>query len=156
MGEDTPIAAGSEEYLNSEKYEIRTWDLHRMDSLSEVIARVNLIRNENPALQSDAVPTFQPVDNDQLIAWSKSTDDLANVILTVVNLDPHNPQSGWVDLPLADLGLPADRPYQVEDLLTGVKFTWSGPRNYLRLDPAALPAHILALQPHDAPVTYGP
>jgi starch synthase (maltosyl-transferring) len=156
MGEDTPIAAGSEEYLNSEKYEIRTWDLHRMDSLSEVIARVNLIRNENPALQGDAVPTFQPVDNDQLIAWSKSTDDLANVILTVVNLDPHNPQSGWVDLHLADLGLPADRPYQVEDLLTGVKFTWSGPRNYLRLDPAALPAHILALRPHDAPVTYGP
>ena len=74
----------------------------------------------------------------------------------MVNLDPHNPQSGWIDLPLADLGLPADRPYQVEDLLTGVKFTWSGPRNYLRLDPAALPAHILALQPHDAPVTYGP
>src|SRR5207244_344141 len=121
-----------------------------------VIARVNLIRNENPALQGDAVPTFQPVDNDQLIAWTKSTDDLSNVILTVVNLDPHYPQSGWVDLPLADLGLPAGRPYQVEDLLTGMKFTWSGPRNYLRLDPAALPAHILALQPHDAPVTYGP
>jgi len=156
MGEDTPVAAGSEEYLNSEKYEIRNWDLHRMDSLSEVIARVNLIRNENLALQGDAVPIFQPVDNDQLIAWTKSTDDLSNVILVVVNLDPHNPQSGWVDLPLGDLGLPADRPYQVEDLLTGMKFSWSGPRNYVRLDPAALPAHILALHPHDAPVTYGP
>src|SRR5437660_9959546 len=95
MGEDTPVAAGSEEYLNSEKYEIRNWDLHRMDSLSEVIARVNLIRNENLALQGDAVPTFQPVDNDQLIAWTKSTDDLSNVILVVVNLDPHNPHAGW-------------------------------------------------------------
>jgi starch synthase (maltosyl-transferring) len=156
MAEDAPIAPGSEEYLNSEKYEIRSWDLHRMDSLSEVIARVNLIRNENPALQGDAVPAFQPVDNDQLIAWTKSTDDLSNVILVVVNLDPHYAQSGWVDLPLAALGLPAYDPYQVEDLLTGMRFTWTGPRNYVRLDPAALPAHILALRPHDAPVSYGP
>jgi starch synthase (maltosyl-transferring) len=156
MGEDTPVAPGSEEYLNSEKYEIRTWDLHRMDSLSEVIARVNLIRRENPALQGDAVPRFQPVDNDQLIAWTKSTDDLSDVILVLVNLDPRYPQSGWVDLPLADLGLPASDAYQVEDLLTGMRFSWSGPRNYVRLDPAALPAHILALRPHEAPLTYGP
>ncbi|MCW3042672.1 MAG: glgE [Actinobacteria bacterium] len=156
MGEDAPITPGSEEYLNSEKYEIRSWDLHRMDSLSEVIARVNLARNDNPALQGDAIPAFQPVDNDQLIAWTKATDDLSNVILVVVNLDPHYAQSGWVDLPLAALGLPAYDPYQVEDLLTGTRFTWSGPRNYVRLDPAALPAHILALRPHDAPVSYGP
>jgi starch synthase (maltosyl-transferring) len=156
MGEDTPIAPGSEEYLNSEKYEIRSWDLHRMDSLSEVIARVNLVRRENPALQGDAVPVFRPVDNDQLIAWTKSTGDLSNVILVVVNLDPHYAQSGWVDLPLAELGLPAYGPYQVEDLLTGMRFSWSGPRNYVRLDPAALPAHILALRPHGAPLTYGP
>ena len=160
MGEDAPIIPGSEEYLNSEKYEIRSWDLHRMDSLSEVIARVNLVRNDNPALQGDAIPAFQPVDNDQLIAWTKATDDLSNVILVVVNLDPHYAQSGWVDLPLAALGLPAYDPYQVEDLLTGTTFTWSGPRNYVRLDPAALPAHILALRPHDAPVdapvSYGP
>jgi starch synthase (maltosyl-transferring) len=73
-----------------------------------------------------------------------------------VNLDPHYAQSGWVDLPLAALGLPAYDPYQVEDLLTGMQFAWSGPRNYVRLDPAALPAHILALRPHDAPVSYGP
>ncbi|MEA2588381.1 MAG: hypothetical protein QOH66_1308, partial [Actinomycetota bacterium] len=160
MGEDAPITPGSEEYLNSEKYEIRSWDLHRMDSLSEVIARVNLVRNDNPALHGDAIPVFQPVDNDQLIAWTKATDDLSNVILVVVNLDPHYAQSGWVDLPLAALGLPAYDPYQVEDLLTGMRFAWSGPRNYVRLDPAALPAHILALRPHDAPVdapvSYGP
>jgi starch synthase (maltosyl-transferring) len=156
MVENQPIAPGSEEYLNSEKYEIRTWDVHRMDSLSELIARVNLIRRENVALQGPAVPIFQPVDNAQLIAWTKSSDDLSNVILVVVNLDPHYAQSGWVDLPLATLGLPADGPYQVEDLLTGMKFTWAGSRNYVRLDPAALPAHILALRPHDAPVTYVP
>jgi starch synthase (maltosyl-transferring) len=96
------------------------------------------------------------VDNDQLIAWTKSTDDLSDVILVLVNLDPRYPQSGWVDLPLADLGLPASDAYQVEDLLTGMRFSWSGPRNFVRLDPAALPAHILALRPHEAPLTYGP
>jgi len=146
MGENEPIAPGSEEYLNSEKYEIRTWDLHRMDSLSEVIARVNLIRRDNPALQGGAIPQFQPVDNDQLIAWTKSTDDRSNVILVVVNLDPHNPQWGWIDLPVADLGLPADQPYEIEDLLTGTRYTWAGPRNYVRLDPAAMPAHVFSLR----------
>src|SRR4030081_1577085 len=124
--------------------------------MAKVIARVNLIRNDNPALQGDAVPIFRAVDNDQLIAWTKSTDDLSNVILVVVNLDPRYAQSGWVGLPLAELGLPAYGPYQVEDLLTGMRFSWSGPRNYVRLDPAALPAHILALRPHGAPMTYGP
>src|SRR5437588_9842395 len=119
-----------------------------MDSLSEVIARVNRIRNESPALQGDAVPTFQPVDNDQLIAWTKSTGDLSDVILVVVNLDPHYAQTGWVDLPLADLGLPADRPYRAEDLLTGAKYTWNGARNYVRRDPVAFPVRTLALHAH--------
>ena len=156
MAENQPIAPGSEEYLNSEKYEIRSWDLHRMDTLAEVMARVNLIRRDNAALQGRAVPMFQPVDNAQLIAWTKATDDLSNVILVVVNLDPRFAQSGWIDLPLAALGLPADGPYQVEDLLTGMKFTWAGARNYIRLDPSALPAHVLSLRPHDTPLSYGP
>jgi starch synthase (maltosyl-transferring) len=146
MGEDQPIAPGSEEYLNSEKYEIRSWDLHRASSLAEVIARVNLIRRESPALQGDAVPTFPPVDNDQLIAWTKATADRSNVILVVVNLDPHYAQSGWIDLSLADLGLSPDQPYEIEDLLTGTRYWWSGSRNFVRLDPAAMPAHVFALR----------
>jgi starch synthase (maltosyl-transferring) len=146
LGERVPTVEGSEEYLNSEKYEIRSWDLARMDSLSELIARVNHIRRGHPALHGGAVPAFHPIDNDELIGYSKATDDLTSVIVTVVNLDPHHVQSGWITLPLENLGIPVDQPYVVEDLLTGSRYTWSGPRNFIRLDPASLPAHILALR----------
>ena len=144
--ETTPVEPGSEDYLRSEKYEIRTWDPCRMDSLSEVIAAVNRARRQHPALQGGPQPAFQPIDNDALIAYTKATADRSSVILVVVNLDPYNPQSGWVDLPLSALGLPGSQPYQVEDLLSGSRYTWNGPRNYIRLDPAVLPAHILALR----------
>ena len=146
LGENQPVAPGSEEYLHSEKYEIRAWDLDRGDSLRELIARVNRIRRDNPALQVGAPPTFHLIDNDELIVYSKSTDDGGNIVLVVVNLDPRYVQSGWLTLPLSALGLPADRPYRVQDLLTGSTFTWTGPRNYIRLDPAVLPAHVIALR----------
>ena len=144
--EHTPVVPGSEEYLNSEKYEIRTWDLNRMDSLRELIAQTNRARRQHAALSGAAPPVFQAIDNDMLIAYSKSTPDLTSIILTVVNLDPRYTQTGWVDLPLEDLGIAADQPYVVEDLLTGSRFTWHGPRNFIRLDPAVLPAHIFALR----------
>jgi starch synthase (maltosyl-transferring) len=144
MGEDTPVAPGSEEYLHSEKYEIRTWNLDRPDSLAEVIATVNRIRRAHPALQGAAPPRFVPVDNDALLAYAKATAD--DAVLVIVNLDSRWPQSGWVNLPLAELGLPDGPPYDVVDLLTGARFTWAGARNYVRLDTAAMPAHILQLQ----------
>jgi starch synthase (maltosyl-transferring) len=146
LGENTPVASGSEEYLNSEKYEIRAWDLDRMDSLSELIAQVNRARRQNPALQVSARPRFQVTDNDMLIAYAKATEDLANVVITAVNLDHRYVQSGWVTLDLDELGIPAGEPYVVEDLLTGSRFTWSGPTNFIRLDPATLPAHILVVR----------
>ena len=158
LGENVPVAPGSEEYLHSEKYEIRTWDLDRMGTLSELIARVNRIRRTNPALQGGAVPVFHPIDNDFLIAYSKATDDRSNAILTVVNLDPHNAQWGWLDLNLGDLGLPMDAPFVVEDLLTSQRFTWHGSRSYIRLD-QGLPAHILSLHPTSrsaGPSGHGP
>ena len=151
LGENTPAKPGSEEYVNSEKYEIRTWDLRRMDSLSELIAALNRSRRQHPALQGAAPPVFHPVGNDALIAYSKATPDRSSVVLVVVNLDPHNAQWGWVDLPLAQLCLPEYDPYPVEDLLTGSRYTWNGPRNYVRLDPAILPAHILALRQPERP-----
>ena len=95
LQERTPREPGSEEYLNSEKYEIKNWDLERADSLAPLIERLNSIRNQNPALQSDWSLKFHPVDNDQLIAFSKKEED--NEILVVVNLDVHNPQSGFID-----------------------------------------------------------
>jgi starch synthase (maltosyl-transferring) len=131
-----------EEYLNSEKYEIKRWDLDRADSLRDFIARVNRARRENPALQRDRNLVFHPTDNEQLIAYSKATDDRANVILTVVNLDPHRAQRGFVKLRLESLGIDEGEPLQLDDLLDGKRYLWRGARNYVELDPQKCPAHI--------------
>jgi starch synthase (maltosyl-transferring) len=144
--ENRPREPGGEEYLNSEKYEIRSWDIDSPDSLKDFVARVNRIRRENPALQSDWSLRFHQIDNDQLICYSKHSDDLANVIIVVVNLDPHHTHSGWVDLPLEELGLDPQQPYQVHDQLGDARYLWQGPRNYLELNPHVVPAHILRLR----------
>ncbi len=140
--EHEPLQPGSEEYLDSEKYEIRHWDLDRPDSLAEFIARLNRIRRENPALQTDRTLRFHDVENEQLIAYSKSDEATGNQILTVVNLDPHNTQSGWLSLSLASLGLHDERPFQVHDLLTESRYTWQGSRHYIELNPQVVPAHV--------------
>jgi starch synthase (maltosyl-transferring) len=144
--ENRPKESGSEEYLNSEKYELKNWDIDSPDSLKDFIARVNHIRRENPALQSDWSLRFHSVDNDQLICYSKQTDDLSNVILVVVNLDYRWTQSGWVELPLEVLGLDAYQPYQVHDLLSDARYLWQGPRNYVELNPHTCPAHIFRVR----------
>ncbi len=144
--ENRPIAPGKEEYLNSEKYEIKRWDLDRPDSLKGLIARVNTIRRENPALQTNQNLQFHHTDNDQIIAYTKSTDDLLNQILVVVNLDPHYSHSGWVDLPLDALGLDPHQPYQVHDLLDDTRYLWHGARNYVELRHPGVPAHIFAIR----------
>jgi starch synthase (maltosyl-transferring) len=146
LAEHLPREPGSEEYLDSEKYQLRHWDLERADSLAGFIARVNKVRQENPALQADWSLAFFPVDNDRLICYAKSAPDLENVIVTVVNLDPYNLQAGWVELDLDALGLDAHAPYQMHELLTGARFLWSGPRNYVSLDPARAPAHVFRLR----------
>ena len=144
--ESRPIAPGKEEYLDSEKYQIRTWDLDRPDSLRYLIALVNQIRRSNEALQSDWGLEFHPVDNEQLICYSKQSSDGSNLVLMVVNLDPYNVQSGLVDLRLDLLQMDRDHPYQVHDLLTDTKYTWNGPRNYVSLNPNSIPAHILQIR----------
>jgi starch synthase (maltosyl-transferring) len=140
--ERTPREPGSEEYLNSEKYEIKHWDIARPDSLRDFITQVNRIRRENPALQRDWSLHFHPVDNDQLICYSKHTEGLSNIILVVVNLDYRYTQSGWVELDLAELGLSPQEPYQVDDLLGNARYLWRGSRNYVKLNPEVVPAHI--------------
>jgi starch synthase (maltosyl-transferring) len=144
--EHQPHEPGSEEYLDSEKYEIRVWDIGRADSLRDFITRVNGIRRDNEALQFDWNLEFYPVDNEALLCYGKTNADQSNVIVVVANLDPHNAQAGWVELPIDDLGLEPDRPYQVHDLLSGAHFLWHGRRNYVRLDPAATPVHIFRLR----------
>jgi len=146
LGEDVPYQTGSEEYLSSEKYEIRQWNLDHPDSLRELIGSVNRIRGENPALQNDWSLRFHEVGNDQLLCYSKCTSDWSNVILLVVNLSPHHVHSGWVELDLESLGLDAEHPFQVHDLLTNAHYMWQGPRNYIELDPHSVPAHIFRIR----------
>ena len=143
--ENLPVRHGSEEYLNSEKYEIRHWDFDRADTLRPLIARINEIRNTNPALQGDWSLKFHFVDNDQLLCYSKESEDRSNLIVTVVNLDPHHTQAGLVTLPLDKLEIPIDRAYEAEDLLTGERYLWHGPRNYVELNPTRLSGHILKI-----------
>jgi starch synthase (maltosyl-transferring) len=144
--ERQPREPGSEEYLNSEKFELRHWDIQRPDSLKDFIARVNRIRRENAALQAEWNLDFYPVDNEQLICYAKFSEDGANIILMVVNLDPHHTQGGWLELPLGELGLDPGQPYQVHDLLGEARFLWHGPRNYVELDPKVAPAYIFRLR----------
>ena len=144
--EATPREPGSEEYLNSEKYQIRDWGLARSGNLKDFIARVNRIRHENAALQFDRSVSFHPVDNEELICYSKTTEDLRNIIVTVVNLDPHHVQSGFVELPIDAWEIRDDQPYQVHDLLSDARYLWHGRRNYVEFDPNVAPAHILRLR----------
>jgi starch synthase (maltosyl-transferring) len=145
LAENRPREPGSEEYLDSEKYQLRQWDLERADSLRQLVARVNSIRRQNPALQRDWSLVFHHTDNDQLLCYSKATDDLENVLLCVVNLDPYHRQSGWVDLSLGHLGV-GEGAFQVQDLLGGSSFLWHGPRSYVELDPGVLPAHVFVVR----------
>jgi starch synthase (maltosyl-transferring) len=146
--EGRPVRPGSEEYLDSEKYQIRHWDLNKPDSLKELIKIVNRIRRENPALQSDRLLEFHTIQNDQLLCFSKRTEDFANIILVAINLDPYRVQSGFLDLPLDLLKIDETAPYQAHDLITGARYRWQGRRNYVELNPASMPAHILCLRRH--------
>jgi len=146
--ENAPREQGGEEYLDSEKYQLRSWDRTRADSLGPFIGRLNRIRRENPALHADWRLRFHPIDNESMICYSKSTPDLENVIITVVNLDPHNVQSGWVSLPLDELRVDAGHSYQMHELLSGARYLWNGPRNFVRLEPGRAPVHVFRLGRH--------
>ena len=134
---------GSEEYLDSEKYEVRHW-AQTDDDMTELIAVVNRIRRENPALQQNATLKFHETDNEQLLCYSKSAGD--NVIVVVVNLDSRNAHAGWIDLDLTPLQLDPERTYQVHDLLSNARHSWHGGRNYVQLNPHVIPAHIFRIR----------
>ena len=146
MCENTPIKPGSEEYLNSEKYEIKAYDLNSARSLKAVIARINRIRKENVALQSDRTLRFHGSDNPFLLCYSKVTGNFSNIIIVVVNLDAFHTQSGWIDLDLQTIGIDPNQSFQVEDLLGGGRYLWQGRRNYVELIPETLPAHVLRIR----------
>ena len=133
---------GKEEYLDSEKYEIKHWDREKAGNLRDFVAKVNQIRKENPALQTTRNLSFYQVDNDSLLFYGKATDDLSNIILIVVNLDPVHTQSGWVKVPMNQFALDSTQPYLVHDLLNDDKYIWQGERNFVEINPRVLPAKI--------------
>jgi starch synthase (maltosyl-transferring) len=141
-----PKEAGSEEYLDSEKYEIKTWNLEDPLSLKDFIARVNRIRKENPALQSNETLRFHECDSEQILCFSKHTDGFSNMIFVVINLDPHYTHGGWVHFPVEELGLESSQGFQVHDLLSDARFLWHGSRNYLEIDPRVSPAFIFRVR----------
>jgi len=145
-GWSAPREPGSEEYLHSEKYQLHHHDLDRADSLKDFIARVNRIRREYSVLQTNRGLQFHHVDNNSLLAFTKSTEDRSEILLVVVNLDPHHKQSGWLSLPLDDLELDREHSFQVHDVLSESRFVWDGPRNYVELDPFVVPAHIFLVR----------
>jgi starch synthase (maltosyl-transferring) len=144
--ENQPLAPGGEEYCDSEKYEIKHWNLERPDSLWKLIGRVNQIRRENTAFHSNQNLRFHAIDNEQIIAFSKTTEDQSSQVLVVVNLDPHHTQAGFLDLPLDELQIDQQQPYQVHDLLTDARYLWHGVRNYVELNPQIVPASIFVIR----------
>jgi len=137
--------SGTEEYLNSEKYEIKTRDWNCQHNIREFVARINVIRRENRALQQLANLRFLPTDNDQIIFYSKESVDHSNIILVAVNLDSHNPHHCTAFVPTDVTRRASGQGYRVTDLLTGLSYDWSD-RNYIRLDPRVEPAHILRVE----------
>ncbi|MDQ2694592.1 MAG: alpha-1,4-glucan--maltose-1-phosphate maltosyltransferase [Pseudomonadota bacterium] len=144
--ENKPLAPGKEEYLNSEKYELRHWELDRPDALGMFIGRINHIRHQNPALHDNRSLRFHHIDNEQIVCYSKATADLSNVILVVVSLDYTHVQAGWVNLDLAALGLDPQHPYQVHDLISDDRYMWHGASNYVELNPHKVAAHIFRVR----------
>jgi starch synthase (maltosyl-transferring) len=148
LGINTPVKPGSEEYLNSDKYQINNYDWNQPHYLGDFIGRVNRIRRENPALQLYTnLRFFNGGSNENLLVYGKTTPRQDNIIVVVVNLDPNNAQDSWIGLPYWEWGIGVDESYQVEDLLTDQVYTWQGEYNYVRLDPAIQPAHIFKITP---------
>jgi starch synthase (maltosyl-transferring) len=144
--ENAAIRPGSEEYLDSEKYELKYWDPRLVGSLKVFIGHVNRIRRENRALHRDTNLQFHETDNPEVICYSKATDDLSDVVIVLCNLDPFHKQTGWIDLDLTSLGLDVSKTFQAHDLLSDGRFLWHGARNYFELTPELLPAHIMKVR----------
>jgi starch synthase (maltosyl-transferring) len=149
--EHLPREPGSEEYLHSEKYQIRQWDYERPGNLSSFIAHVNRIRRENPALHANDSLRFLQIDNPALIAYAKRSPDGRNTVVTVVNLDAHHVQSGWVNLSAAwvngEGGQGAEgAPWQMHDQLSHQRFVWQGDWHFVQLDPHRMPAHVFVVR----------
>ncbi|MEP6916878.1 MAG: alpha-1,4-glucan--maltose-1-phosphate maltosyltransferase, partial [Acidobacteriota bacterium] len=146
LSENVPVKPGSEEYLDSEKYQIRIRNFEQPGSLAPLAGRLNMIRREHPALQHDRGLAFHQTDHAEILCYSKRSIDGLDLILVVVNLDPTHMQHGYVQLPLGAWGLTPHATVAVRDLLSGEQYFWRGEWNYVRLDPQDKIGHILHVQ----------
>lgn len=144
--ENTPKEPGSEEYLHSEKYEIKPRNWNQKGNIKDYLGRLNQIREENPALREYKNLRFFHSNNDNVLCYGKKTGDNSNLIVVVVNLNPHQAEEDTISLPIWDFGIEGWQTYQAKDLITGEKYYWRGERNYIRLDPNFEPVHILSLK----------
>lgn len=147
--ENTPIE-GKEEYWNSEKYEVRHYDWKRTNRMTDIMSILNRIRKENPALQSTWNIQFCTIENSQLLAYLKATDDLSNIILCVVNLDVNGKQSGFVQLPKDRLRLGDKINVKLHDLITDEHYTWAQEWNFVELNPFKMPFHLFKVEIHES------
>lgn len=136
---------GKEEYLDSEKYEVRHWDWNKTNKLKELITSINLIRKEHSAFHFTNNIEFCGIENEQLLAYFKQSEDSSDNILCVVNLDPYNRQSGWVQVPRHLIGVQDGKPLRMKDLISGNSYIWHDEWNYVELDPFQIPYHIFAI-----------
>jgi starch synthase (maltosyl-transferring) len=146
--ENRAVHQGSEEYLNSEKYEIRQRNYNLFGNIKQDISKLNRIRRENPALHELGNLTFIQSEFEQIFAFLKSSRSTTNQphsndLIVVVNLDPHHMHDCMIHVPLENLGLGEEEQFEVEDLLTGIRHTWRGRRNYVRLDPNERVGHVM-------------
>jgi len=172
--ENVPIQEGSEEYFDSEKYQLRPRNYDGPGNINQDIARINRLRRAHPALQRNANLTFHTSENDTILFYRKSarepvvqwtsdrglhvpesvmralgatTPELGGDLLIAVNTDPHHPQETMVHVPIHEMGIDEEQSYVVRDLLTGARYTWRGVRNFIRIDPAEQPGHVFLVEP---------
>ena len=143
--ENAPLP-GKEEYLDSEKFQLKNRDYNGPGNIKGFIARLNLIRRENPAMHLYDNLVFHGTNHEQLIAYSKSTPDWTNRLLTIISLNGHTTVAGTVHVDLQALGLDANKPYRVTDLMHGHSYEWHGSDNYVSLNPDGTSLHLFKVE----------
>ncbi|NER08971.1 alpha-1,4-glucan:maltose-1-phosphate maltosyltransferase [Muriicola jejuensis] len=141
----TDSMPGKEEYMHSEKYEVHFWDWSIENKITYLIRKINQIRKDHPALQQTNQIRFCTIENENLLAFYKWNEERTDELLIVINLDPHYPQRGMVQLPLSELGVEAGKPIQMRDLVTDNSYIWYNEWNFVDL-PASLPFHIFQIK----------
>jgi starch synthase (maltosyl-transferring) len=147
--ENVPVN-GREEYYDSEKYEVKHYNWKATNRMTDIISILNKARNEHEALQSTWNIEFCYVENPNLIAYLKTTDDLSDIVIVVVNLDPYHTQAGYIQLPKKKLKLTSNINLKLHDRITGDRYTWTQEWNYVMLDPYKMPFHLFSVTSHES------